>query len=152
MAKSIKAFLERERRLSVIVEMAKTKSINSADVISSDPKNFNRSNTSLFFMWLIENKYLKSNRRVNHKNNKSMWYYDWTGKEYNKLSLEDYYKLGIGYKRHPKPSPVPIPATFKPHPQGRIIKLLDKPLPRPKNDGYGRKVGIGIASSFYMMD
>lgn len=148
MAKSIKAFLEKERRISAIIDMAKTKSITSADIIKSDPKNFSRSNTSLYFIWLVENGYLKSDRRVNHKNGKSMWYYDWTGKQYKKLTLDDYYNLGIGYKKHPKQSPVPIPATFKPHPKGRIIKLLDNPLPRPKNDGYSKKIEISIGSSF----
>ncbi len=151
MAKSVKAFLEREDRLFFIVEMAKTKAITSADIIQSDPKQYSRSNVSLYFQWLVENNYLKKQRRANKDNGKSMWYYISTGKDYKKLSEKDYYHLGIGYKQKNTLTNVPIPATFKPHPNGRIIKLLDKPLPRPKDDGYAKKRTISIGSSFSLM-
>lgn len=149
MAKSLQAYLEKEDRLFAICEMAKKAVICSGDVIKSDPKAFSRSNVSLYFKWLVENNYLKTKKGVNPENFKSMNYYTSTGKTYKKKSAEDYYILGIGHKKVPA---VPIPNHFVPHPKGRIIKLLDNPLPRPKNDGYARKIGTGIASSFYMME
>lgn len=128
--------------------MAKNKPINSADIIDTNPKSYSRSNVSLYFQWLVENGYLTTHRATNPQNGKSMNYYKATGKQYKKHTAEDYYILGVGHKKQTKLTEVPLPATFKPHPQGRIIKLLDKPLPRPKNDGYARKVEISIGSSF----
>ena len=148
MAKTLQAFLDREERLFFICNMAKHKAINSADIIQSDPKSYSRSNVSLYFQWLLENGYLTTQRQTNPANGKSMNYYTATGKQYKKLTANDYYVLGIGRKEQKKLTEVPLPATFKPHPKGRIIKLLDKPLPRPKNDGYARKVEISIGSSF----
>lgn len=145
MAKSLQAFLEKEDRLFLICEMAKTNLICSSDIINTDPKAFSRSNVSLYFAWLVENGYLRTQRGVNPQNYKSMNYYSATGKQYKKRPAEDYYLYGIGHKKVPA---VPIPHTFKPHPKGRIIKLLDNPLPRPENDGYGRKIEFGIGSSF----
>lgn len=145
MAKTLQAFLDREERLLFICKMAKTKPINSADIIKTDPQSYSRSNVSLYFQWLVEHAYLRIERRTNPDNGKSMNYYTHTGKEYKKKTVQDYYSLGVGRKH---PTVVPLPATFKPHPQGRIIKLLDNPLPRPENDGYGRKLEVGIGSSF----
>lgn len=151
MAKTLQAFLDREERLFFICDMAKHKAINSADIIESDPKSYSRSNVSLYFQWLLENGYLTTQRNTNPANGKSMNYYTATGKQYKKLTADDYYVLGIG-KKEQKPSEVPLPATFKPHPKGRIVKLLDNPLPRPQNDGYARKTHISIGSSFSLLD
>lgn len=148
MAKSVKAFLEREDRLHFICSMAKTKAIHSGDIIKSDPKAYSRSNVSLYFEWLVENAYLRTERRVNPENGKSMNYYTHTGKEYKKKTLDDYYNMGIGRKYV---APVPVPTTFKPHPQGRIIKLLDNPLPRAA-DGHRKGLSFGVQSSFSMYD
>lgn len=149
MAKTLKAFLEKEERLFFICHMAKIKPIHSGDIIQTDPKSYSRSNVSLYFQWLIEHGYLQTQRKTNPENGKSMNYYTHTGKEYKKKTVQDYYNLGIGRKHT---APVPISTTFKPHPQGRIIKLLDNPLPRPQNDGYARKTHISIGSSFSLMD
>jgi len=148
MAKSIKAFLDRENRLHFICNMAKTRAIHSGDIIKTDQKAYSRSNVSLYFEWLVENNYLKKERRANPENGKSMNYYIHTGKEYKKKTVDDYYEAGLGKKYN---QAVPVPTTFKPHPQGRIIKLLDNPLPRAK-DGYKSSANFGVQSSFSLYD
>lgn len=148
MAKTLQAFLDREDRLFFICDMAKRKAIHSGDIIQTDRKSYSRSNVSLYFEWLVENAYLRTERRVNPENNKSMNFYTHTGKEYKKKTAEDYYRLGVGKK---KLDNVPIPSTFRPHPQGRIVKLLDNPLPRAK-DGHRTGLKFGVQSSFSLYD